>query len=629
MPREMQLANGALWKRRFLLPLTYGLQIAAKNPARGLASSTRTGVEQLYAWDVATGALRQLTTKLGGAGSDGGGIPNATLSPDGTYVYFLDDTQGSEIGHFKRIPYAREAGKTQEDITPYLPDYAGFALSFSRAGNRLGFTAVHDGLYHVYMLDVALDGALSAPRLLLESDQQTIGPTLTANGILAIIETKLLGASEYHLVALDAATGEQVATLIGDDGGLEYYFCSPVTDDPRCVALSPRTGEYRPLLWNPQTGERIDLALEGIADLEGDIIPMDWSDDGTQLLLIQNAGVRRRLVIYDLATHRARALPEMEGSLGGTEPGDVCFGPKGSIYARWESSTQPPQTIMLDAEAGAQLSSALGPAETLPARPWRSVTFISSDGACVQGWLATPETHGEEYPAIIELHGGPTYAVTDCFSPWSQCWLDHGFTWFNVNYRGSTGFGREFQEKIIGDLGHWEVEDIIAARQFLINEGLARPDRILLMGRSYGGYLTLLTLGKAPNLFAGGIADSAIADFALNDADGSTIRGYFRGLLGGSPDEVPDRYARASASTYLKRVFSPVLLFHGRNDSRSAPRQIETYVEEMKRYGKPIEIVWYDSGHDLGTTDQAIDQQERMLRFAWRVLRFTEPPGHL
>jgi len=626
MPREIQLADDALWKRRYRQPITYAVQIAASNPARGLAFSNRTGVDQIYTWDVTSGELKQLTANQEGAGSDTSGVPTAVLSPDGAYVYFLDDSGGSEVGHFKRMPYE---GGPVEDITPGLPDYAGFLLTFSRAGNRLGFTAVHDGVYHIYALDVAADGALSVPRLLMERAEQTLGPALTHDGALAVVETKAPGASEYDLVALDATTGEQVAMLSEEDGGLEYYFCSPTPNDPRCVALTSRSGDNRPLLWNPQTGERVDLARDAVtADLGGDVIPMDWSGDGARLLLIQNAGMRNRLVIYDLATHTARALPEIEGHLGGVEPGDVFFGPEGRIYARWESSTQPPQTIILDAETGERVGVALGPDEILPAQPWRSVTFASSDGTPVQAWLGMPAMPDEELPAIIELHGGPSYAVPDSYSPFSQCWMDHGFTYMAVNYRGSTGFGRAFQEQIVGDLGHWEVEDVVAARQFLINEGLARPDRILLIGRSYGGYLTLMTLGKALGLFAGGIADSAIADFALNDADGSTVRAYFRGLLGGTPEEVPDRYKRSSASTYLKTVFPPVLLFHGRNDSRSTPRQIEEYVAQMKSLGKPIEIVWYEGGHGAAHVDELIDQQERMLHFAWRVLLFNEPPGH-
>ena len=77
----------------------------------------------------------------------------------------------------------------------------------------------------------------------------------------------------------------------------------------------------------------------------------------------------------------------------------------------------------------------------------------------------------------------------EIYDPDAQTWLDHGYAYLTINYRGSTTFGREFKEKIWGDLGHWEVEDMVAARDWLIHEGIAQPNAILVTGASYGGYL--------------------------------------------------------------------------------------------------------------------------------------------
>ena len=102
--------------------------------------------------------------------------------------------------------------------------------------------------------------------------------------------------------------------------------------------------------------------------------------------------------------------------------------------------------------------------------------------------------------------------MSDNFDASSQAWHDHGFAFLTVNYRGSTGFGREFQEQINGDVGHWELEDMLAARRWLIEQGIAHPDRILLEGGSYGGFLTVWALSQAPDLWAGGVAPVAIVD---------------------------------------------------------------------------------------------------------------------
>jgi dipeptidyl aminopeptidase/acylaminoacyl peptidase len=108
---------------------------------------------------------------------------------------------------------------------------------------------------------------------------------------------------------------------------------------------------------------------------------------------------------------------------------------------------------------------------------------------------------------------------TERFSPLSQAWLDHGFAYLRINYRGSPTFGRAFQEQIWGNPGHWELEDPVAARAWLVDRGIARAERILLTGWSYGGYLTRLPLGKRPDLWAGGMAGIAIADWTLDYED--------------------------------------------------------------------------------------------------------------
>jgi dipeptidyl aminopeptidase/acylaminoacyl peptidase len=94
-------------------------------------------------------------------------------------------------------------------------------------------------------------------------------------------------------------------------------------------------------------------------------------------------------------------------------------------------------------------------------------------------------------------------------------WVDHGYAYFSLNFRGSTTFGTAYREQIWGDVGHWEVEDLVAARQWLVDNGVTHPDQVLLTGGSYGGYLTLFALGVRPELWAGGIAEVATADWRI------------------------------------------------------------------------------------------------------------------
>ena len=417
------------------------------------------------------------------------------------------------------------------------------------------------------------------------------------------------------------ASGSEIAQLSEPgEASLEVYLASPAHNDLRWLATSSRSGFERPLLWNPRTGERVDLPLDQIA---GDIIPMDSSPDATRLLLRQNLGATQNLYEYDMSAGNVRHIAHPGGAMGSTEPRTIWYGAGGNIYMRWESSAHPPCTLRLDVSAGhataADWQVVVAGATVPPGHAWRSVEFTSSDGVRVQAWLGVPEGDGP-FPAIVEMHGGPEFAVTDVFSPISQGWLDHGFAYLTVNYRGSAGFGSAFQEKIRGNLGHWEVEDIVAARNWLVAQGIAEPRSIVLTGWSYGGYLTLMALGKRPDLWAGGMAGIALADLAMNDADGSIIAEYFRSLMGGSPVEFPERYAASSPITYVERLAAPVLILQGRNDTRCTPRQIEAYAERAHSAGKHVEVHWFDSGHSSIGTEERIQQQELMLRFVYKTL---------
>jgi dipeptidyl aminopeptidase/acylaminoacyl peptidase len=207
------------------------------------------------------------------------------------------------------------------------------------------------------------------------------------------------------------------------------------------------------------------------------------------------------------------------------------------------------------------------------------------------------------------------------FAPGAQAWLDHGFAYLTINYRGCGTFGREFEEKIWGDLGHWEVEDMAAARDWLVQQGIASPDEILLTGDSFGGYLTLMGLGKRPDLWAGGMAEVAIADWSIQYEDtADTLRGVQVAVFGGTPEEKPEQYKASSPITYAEQIAAPVLVIQGRNDTRCPARPMEMYEARLRSLGKQIEVEWFDAGHGSMDTEQNIAHQELKLRFAYRVL---------
>lgn len=607
MLRDLRLDDNAPWKERFRAPVVLWTRLAREAPARGVAGSNKSGVYQLYAWDVPSGELRQLTHIPEGKGF-------GTISPDGRYVYYLHDEQGNELGHFVRIPF--EGGEV-DDITPDLPPYASFDLFFSQATNRLGFTLADKQGFHSYYANLEPGGALGPLHMLYETQSMTWGPLFSYDGAISVITTtERSGSLHFNILAIETASGQQIGELWeGEGNSVEPAMFSPRPGDSRLLVVTTRTGFRRPFIWDPLTGERTEFVLDGLV---GEIFPTDWSVDGERILLRQFNQAVQHLYVYDLPGQSLTRLNHPGGTFG-----DVYFSPEDEIFAQWEDSTHPPQLIALDSQTGAQRGVILGAGQVPPGRSLKSITFSSSDGQAIQAWLATPAGEGP-FPTILHTHGGPTSVMTEAFDPICQAWLDHGFAFVTVNYRGSTTFGRDFQDKILGDLGHWELEDMVAARSWLVENGVADPERILLMGWSYGGYLTLFGLGKRPDLWAGGLAAIAITDWAMMYEDSAdTLKGVQRAIFGGAPEEKREAYRTSSPITYVEQVSAPVLIIQGRNDTRTTPRPIEMYEAKMKALGKPIEVVWFETGH-MGSfleVEQGIEHQEIMLRFAYRILK--------
>ena len=602
-PSLPDLAENARWKQRFRAWRVLSTSIAAQTPTRGLAISNRSGVTQLHAWDVSTGELSQLTDRPTGKLA-------GFLSPDGRFVYYHEDKAGDEIGHLVRVPYE---GGAVEDITPDFDPYALGGFAFSRDGSTLGFTTASREGFQLYVVDVAESGALGTPRKIHHATRLTSGPVLSHGGELAITATtERTGTIETSLVAIDVVSGELVTELFDADGSVELGRFSRVAGDLRHLGSTTRSGQRRPVQWDPYSSTRTDFELE---ELSGDVMPVAWSNDAERALLMQMFQAESKLHLLRLQDGRAEPWTHPEGTVA-----SVYFDPAGSAVASIESSVEKARWYRIPA-GGHESPPVLLEGGPAPAgHPWRSVSFPSSGGARIQGWLAVPEGTGP-FPTILESHGGPSAVMTELYYPRGQVWVDHGFAFLSINYRGSTTFGREFQRAIQGQLGVCEVDDMAAARDWLVKEGVADPASVLLTGWSYGGYLTLLALGKRPELWAGGMAGIAVADWRLMYEDqNETLRRYQVGLFEGTPDEKPEAHAESSPITYAQAVRAPLLVIQGSNDTRCPARQMRAYEQRMTELGKEIEVVWFEAGHGSYAIEQNIEHHERMLRFAYEVL---------
>ena len=204
-------------------------------------------------------------------------------------------------------------------------------------------------------------------------------------------------------------------------------------------------------------------------------------------------------------------------------------------------------------------------------------------GGDVHALLVRPAGAGP-YATAFLVHGGPEAADDDSYRARRAAYVDAGYAVVHVNYRGSTGYGSAWRDALTGRPGLTELEDVGAVYDALVAEGVVDPQRAILSGGSWGGFLTLLGLGTQPERWAAGIAEVPVADYlAAYEDEMEGLRAYDRALFGGSPEEVHDVYVRSSPITYVDAVAAPVLVVAGANDPRCPIRQIDNYLGALER----------------------------------------------
>jgi dipeptidyl aminopeptidase/acylaminoacyl peptidase len=210
-----------------------------------------------------------------------------------------------------------------------------------------------------------------------------------------------------------------------------------------------------------------------------------------------------------------------------------------------------------------------------------------------------------------------------------QAYVDAGFVVGLVNYRGSLGYGREWRDALIGDIGGPELEDVNAGLRDLVDRGIADPARAVIAGYSWGGYVTLLELGKHPDLWTCGVAGVPVGDYEDGyDELSPLLQEYDRALLGGhEPKDVPELMLDRNPINFADNVRVPVLFLIGRNDSRCPYRQAMAYVKKLATREHPHEVYVYETGHSSFEVDERVRQVGTILDFLARHVPGVARPG--
>jgi dipeptidyl aminopeptidase/acylaminoacyl peptidase len=214
-------------------------------------------------------------------------------------------------------------------------------------------------------------------------------------------------------------------------------------------------------------------------------------------------------------------------------------------------------------------------------------------------------------------HGGPTGQSFRAFAPFKQLLVAEGFAVFDVDFRGSTGYGRAFRIANVDEWGHADVHDLVDAARWAITQPWS-DGRLAIHGASYGGYLVLCALVDEPALWSAGVDLYGDSEIAESYRHGDRLGRLDLHKMMGSPDD-PARspsYRRGSPVYRAERIEAPLLIFHGRKDKRVVPLMTERMVEALEIEGKRYEVHWYDEeGHGWEKRENRRDAFSRALAF--------------
>ncbi|WP_424936717.1 MULTISPECIES: S9 family peptidase [Bacteria] len=423
-----------------------------------------------------------------------------------------------------------------------------------------------------------------------------------------------------------------------------------VIDVSARAALQPEWIDDRTLLFADDPGGRWNLRraeLEGLRPIgeSTTIAPADADTGGGlwvlgqrwyrplpdgRILAVRTNGSDELVVIARDGTARALEIP-IDASLGiedvwesGDEIHALVSGQGGAVTpGLWliglDSARAEP------VRGGDHVDTAWVP----PARP---VTFEGRHGPvhAFDHPPANPTTIApadELPPYVVSVHGGPTDHVAGAVALWIAYLTSRGIGVLEVNYGGSTGYGRDYRERLAGQWGVVDVDDVLTAARGLAESGVADPGRIAIRGGSAGGWTVLGALVRG-GVFAAGIDRYGVADARLLAADTHDFeRHYLDGLIGPLP-QAEATYLERSPLTHADRIDVPVLILQGEDDAVVPPAQSEAIRDGLAARGVPHEYVLYPGeGHGFRQAETIMHAAETELRFLGRVFGFSPDLG--
>ncbi len=560
-----------------------------------------TGLPQLWRVPARGGWPQQLTF--------GPAVTFHAWLPDGSGLIYAADRQGDEREAYWFIS---ADGSEEREVLGFDGAFRVFG-DFNEEGTHIAYSStLRTGQdFDVHVADIASGES----RLVHEGRFGYYADAWQPGGTLLVVrEARGEDGNDLHL--LNTETGELDTVFAPDDHA--YYGDIVWRPEGRGFYLiTDHEREFRAIAYYELASR--ELRLVEAADGH-DIDDLALSPDGRKLVWTINDGGYSRLRGRDLLSGQALTAPSLpEGVYS------LSFAADAPVLAINVSGPSDPGAIWTwhlgtGHVAEAALAELAGIPRNILVAP-ESVSFPASDGVTLYGLLYLPEdanVSGERPPLVMNVHGGPTAQARPGFNPVFQYLLGRGIAVLDLNFRGSSGFGKTFTRLDNRLLRPDAVRDLIDALAFLAEDGRVDAERAAVMGGSYGGYLVNDVLGRYPEAFAAGVSFVGVSDWvrALEDAAPS-LQASDRIEYGDiNNPEMREFFRELSPITRVERIQAPMLFSHGANDPRDPVTESDRMVLALRERGIPAEYLRFpNEGHSVRRLENRVELYRRVAAF--------------
>ncbi|HIH01816.1 TPA: S9 family peptidase [Thermoplasmata archaeon] len=524
---------------------------------------------------------------------------------------------------------------------------------YSDDGERIAYNADFEGNEDYDVFIIRSDGSAS-PKRLTDGVADNSHPTFSPDGaLIAFTSNRKRDMENLYVVkttggSLKRLTNEElpVRDFEWSPDGARIAYGTGISDDDYISVVDLASGKSRKVL----AKRNVEYGITG--DHGGRAL--QWSRDGRRLMFTSNENDSFDIGELDLRSKKSRWLVRSpndkyaprwspdETMLAYQEVNDpdVVLKVRGGRRARrvspedgvtriphWlpdgsgmvfaNSSSMRPEELFRTTRGSARKITRFMK-EPLPSRAFarpRLVRYRSFDGRLISAMLFVSRG-GPTGRGVVIPHGGPEMQSVNLWDQIVQMFVIKGFSVILPNYRGSTGYGREFLHLHDGDLGGGDLKDTLHAGTYLVRSGITDEDKLGFWGASYGGFLCMLALTKAPDMWAAGVSVVGFFDWETEFAhERGFLKAYDLKKMG-DPVKNRDRYRNHSPIHFLENLRAPLLLTASSRDVRCPPTESRALVEKLRRMGKEHEYHEYtDEGHWPRKRKNLKDLYERSVRF--------------